>query len=255
MIQPLGPRLQVNQRRIRRTLVDTQTRHALKNDKFAQAAASSASWIGDHRSGVLRWVISAAAVVILAVAILVLWNSRSAAADLALGGAMDVYNTPLAQPGEPAQPNTYTTSQARATEANREFVAVAHDFSWLPQAAKAHYFAGITYEDLGQNGPAETELKIAADSWDRDLSNLAKLALAGLYHQTGRDSQAIDLYNELVAKPSITVSASVAQLSLADLYVAQGKQDQARALWAKIKDADKDGAAGSIASQKLTAKQ
>lgn len=234
--------------------MDTQTRHALKNDKFALAAASSANWIGDHRSGVLRWVIAGAAVLLLAVATLVLWNTRSAAADLALGGAMDVYTTPLALPGEPAAPNAYTTARARATEANREFVAVAHDFSLLPQAAKAHYFAGITYEDLGQNGPAETELKDAAGSWNRDLSNLAKLALAGLYHQTNRDSQAIDLYNELVAKPSVTVSASVAQLDLADLYVAEGKQDQARALWARIKDADKDGAAGSIASQKLTGK-
>jgi hypothetical protein len=53
----------------------------------------------------------------------------------------------------------------------------------------------------------------------------------------------------------VTVSASVAQLDLADLYVAQNKQDQARALWAKIKDSDKDGMAGSIASQKLTGKQ
>jgi hypothetical protein len=47
----------------------------------------------------------------------------------------------------------------------------------------------------------------------------------------------------------------VAQLDLADLYVAEGKQDQARALWAHIKDADKDGAAGSIAAQKLTPRQ
>jgi predicted negative regulator of RcsB-dependent stress response len=62
------------------------------------------------------------------------------------------------------------------------------------------------------------------------------------------------LYNALVAKPSETVSASVAQLDLADLYVTEGKQAQARAIWAKVKDADKDGAAGSIAAQKLAAK-
>jgi lipopolysaccharide biosynthesis regulator YciM len=92
-------------------------------------------------------------------------------------------------------------------------------------------------------------------SWDRNVSNLAKLALAGLYQQTARGAQAIDLYNALVAKPSVTVSTSVAQLDLADLYVAAGKKDQARALWAKVKDADKDGAAGSIAAQKLAAKQ
>jgi predicted negative regulator of RcsB-dependent stress response len=84
---------------------------------------------------------------------------------------------------------------------------------------------------------------------------LAKLALAGLYHQTARDAQAINLYNELAAKPSETVSAGVAQLDLADLYAAAGKQDMARALWAKVKDADKDGAAGSIAAQKLAPRQ
>jgi tetratricopeptide (TPR) repeat protein len=235
--------------------VDTQTRHALKKDKFALAAASSASWLGEHRSGVLRWVVSAVVALCLVIAVVVYWNVRTAAADLALGGAMDVYNAPLAQPGEPAQSGVYSTAEARSKEANRQFVAVAHDYSWLPAAAKAHYFAGVTYEDLGQNGPAETELKTAADSSNRNLANLAKLALAGLYHQTGRDSQAIDLLNALAAKPSETVSTSVAQLDLADLYAAEGKQEQARMLWAKVKDADKDGAAGSIANQKLTAKQ
>ena len=105
------------------------------------------------------------------------------------------------------------------------------------------------------NASAESELKAAAGSWNRDVANLAKLALAGLYHQTGRDAQAIDVYNELAAKPSETVSAVVAQLDLADLYAAQGKQDQARALWARVKDSDKEGAAGAIATQKLGAKQ
>jgi predicted negative regulator of RcsB-dependent stress response len=132
---------------------------------------------------------------------------------------------------------------------------VAAEYGLLPQGSKAHYFAGITDEELGQTGPAETELKAASGAWDRNLSNLAKLALAGLYHETNRDSQAIDIYNAVVAKPSETVPAAVAQLDLADLYAAEGKQDQARALWAKVKDADKDGAAGSIAAQKLGAQQ
>ena len=108
---------------------------------------------------------------------------------------------------------------------------------------------------MGKTGSAETDLKAAAGSWNRNTANLAKLALAQLYHQTGRDPQAISLYNELIAHPSVTVSAPVAQLDLADLYVAEGKQDQARLLWAKVKDADKDGMAATIASQKLTGKQ
>jgi lipopolysaccharide biosynthesis regulator YciM len=108
--------------------------------------------------------------------------------------------------------------------------------------------------ELGQNGPAETELKTAAGAWNANLANLAKLALAGLYHQTGRDSDAVSLYQELANKPSDTVSTNVAQLDLADLYSAEGKQDLARALWAKLKDSDKDGPAGAAASAKLGGK-
>jgi hypothetical protein len=234
--------------------MDTQTRHALKKDKFALAAATSASWVGEHRSGVLRWAAMAAAVLVVLVGGLVYWNVRSSAADTALGGAVDVYDTPLVQPGEPVDPYTYTTAAARSKEANREFLAVAHNFSWLPQAAKAHYFAGITDEELGQYGPAESELKIAAASWNGNLANLAKVALAGLYRQTSRDSEAVSIYQDLANHPSVTVSTNVAQLDLADLYAAEGKQDLARALWAKIKDADKDGPAGSMASEKLTGK-
>jgi tetratricopeptide (TPR) repeat protein len=231
--------------------VDTQTRHALKGDKFAQATKTSMSWLSGHRSGVVRWTISGAVVLVLALGALIFWNVRSASADAALGTAMDTYSAPLAEPGAPAENGIYATSSGRSKAANQQFVAAAQQYGWLPDGAKARYFAGVTYEELGQNGAAETELKAATGSWDHNLSNLAKLALAGLYHQTGRDAQAIDLYNAIISKPSVTVSAAVAQLNLADLYAATGKLDQARALWARVKDADKDGAAGSIAAQKL----
>jgi tetratricopeptide (TPR) repeat protein len=237
--------------------VDTQTRHALKKDSFAQATASSFSWLSGHRSGVLRWAIIVVLVILLGVGALVFWNVRSAAADVALGAAMDTYGSPLAPPGAPAENGVFANANDRSKAANAQFLTVAQQYGWLPEGAKAHYFAGITYQELGQNASAETELKKAADAWsfgDRNLSNLAKLALAGLYHQTARDSQAIDLYTALAAKPSETVSAGVAQLDLADLYAAAGKKDQARALWAKVKDADKDGAAGQIAAQKLASK-
>jgi predicted negative regulator of RcsB-dependent stress response len=195
--------------------------------------------------------------VVLALGIggIVFWNMRSAAADTALGAALDVYNAPLATPGAPPETGTYSTAADRSRAANKLFVAVVEKYGWLSEGAKAHYFAGITYRELGQTASAETDLKAAEGSWDRNLSNLAKVALAGVYHQTVRDPQAIDLYNQLIAKPSVTVPESEAQLDLANLYVDEGKKDQARALWAKVKDADKTGAAGTIASQKLTGKQ
>ena len=235
--------------------MDTQTRHALKGDKFAQATKTSVTWLSGHRTGVLRWTISIAVAVLLGVGLLVFWNVRAASAEAALGAAMDTYSAPLAEPGAPAQKGVYATSNERAKLANQQFKAVAQQYSWLPAGTKANYFAGVTDRDLGQTAAAETELKKATDSWDRNLSNLAKLALANLYQQTNRGAQAIELYNAIIAKPSDTVSAGVAQLGLADLYNASGKKDQARALWAKLKDSDKDGAAGSIAAQKLAGGQ
>jgi len=220
-----------------------------------QATASSVSWLSGHRSGVVRWAIIGVVVLAVVVGGLVFWNMKSAAADSALGTAMDTYDGPLAQPGAPAETGVYNNAKDRSKAANKQFETVAQQYGWLPEGAKAHYFVGITDQELGQTATAETELKIAADSWDRNLSNLAKLALAGIYHQTNRDAQAIDIYNALVTKPSATVSASVAKLDLADLYVAQGKQDQARKLWAEVKDSDKTGAAGQIASEKLNPKQ
>jgi tetratricopeptide (TPR) repeat protein len=235
--------------------VDTQTRHALKGDKFAQATKTSVTWLSGHRSNVMPWAISATAVLVLGVGLLVFWNMRESAAETALGAALDTYSAPLALPGGPVQKGEYATSTERSKAANQQFQAVADKYGWLPEGGKARYFTGVTAQELGQTAAAEADLKKVTGSWNRNLANLAKIALASIYHQTNRDQQAIDLYNEIIAKPSDTVTAGTAQLDLADLYAATGKQEQARALWAKLKDSDKDGAAGSIAAQKLSGKQ
>ncbi len=232
--------------------MDSQTRHALKQDKFVQATQSSAGWVSSHRTTVIRWSVAGVIVLALLITGIVILNQRSEAAATALGAAMDVYTAPLAQPGAPAQRGIYTSAAERSKAANQLFIQVASQFGWLPEGGKAHYFAGLTYEELGQNASAETELKAAAGAWDGNLASLARFALANFYHQSGREAQAIEIFNALIAKPTETVSAYTAQLALADLYATTGKKDLAKQLWAKVKDADKAGSAGSLAAQKLT---
>ncbi|MGA9070646.1 MAG: tetratricopeptide repeat protein [Terracidiphilus sp.] len=234
--------------------MDTNTRHSLKQNAIAQATANSMNWVSGHRSSVQRWTIIAVAVLAVGGALLGYSAWSSSNAKTALNAALDVYSAPLAAPGAPASDGSYATNADRAKAANQQFAAVADKYGWLAEGKKAHYFAGVTYEDLGNNSAAETELKSASSSWDKNLANLAKLALAGLYHQTNRDAQAIDLYTALAAKPSDTVPAAEAQLDLADLYAATGRQSDAKALWAKVKDDDKEGPAGSLAAQKLAGK-
>ncbi len=68
--------------------MDTQTRHALKKDKFAQAAADSASWLSGHRSGVLRWVVVGVVILVLGVGGLVFWTMRSSASPTPRSGLL-----------------------------------------------------------------------------------------------------------------------------------------------------------------------
>ena len=66
------------------------------------------------------------------------------------------------------------------------------------------------------------------------------------------EQQAIDLYNQVAAKPTETDSFGMAKLALAALYDSTGHADAAKKIYAELKDKDAKGAAGQIASEKLT---
>jgi tetratricopeptide (TPR) repeat protein len=184
---------------------------------------------------------------------MVIYNSRASQASVAFGAAMQAYQTPLAAPGQAVPPGvkTYASVAERAKAANDLFMGVADKYSMTPDGKVSRYFGGLTYMEDGQNGLAESTLKQVASGWNGDLAALAKLSLAQLYRQTGRDSQAIDLYNELTAKPTNTVPPGLAQLQLAELYESQNKPEMAKKIYAQLKDKDAKGPAGVLAAQKL----
>jgi hypothetical protein len=77
------------------------------------------------------------------------------------------------------------------------------------------------------------------------------LALANLYQQTNRSSQAVVLLQQLIAKPTNTVPADAAKLQLAALYE-KTNPAEANKLYAQLKSSK--SAAGQIAAQKLQQK-
>jgi tetratricopeptide (TPR) repeat protein len=233
--------------------VDQQTRQALKHDQFVDTTKHGLEWATENRRSVILTSSILLAVVVVAVCSAILYNSRANQASVAFGAAMQAYQTPLAAPGQAVPPGikTYATINDRAKAANDLFMGVADKYSMTPDGKVARYFGGLTYMEEGQNAPAESTLKQVAGGWNGDLAALAKLSLAQLYRQTGRDPQAIDLYNELTAKPTNTVPPGLAQLQLAELYESQNKPEMAKKVYAQLKDKDAKGPAGLLAAQKL----
>ncbi len=233
--------------------VDQQTKAALKQDNFIEATGTSIHWASENRRSVITTSVVLLAVILIAVASVTIYNRRSEAAATDFGAAMQAYQTPLAAPGQQVPPGTktYSSVNERAKAANDLFNHVADTYSMTPSGKLAKYFSGLTYMEEGQNKSAEDTLKSVAGGWNKDLAGLAKLSLAELYHQTGRDQLAIDTYNELAAKPTTTVPAGTAQLQIAALYESQNKPAEARKIYAQLSDKDAKGAAGVIAKQKL----
>lgn len=233
--------------------MDTQTRHALKQDALVDATRTSVDWFQDNRANVIRAGVALVVLLAIVIAGAIVYGKRSSAADLAFGEAMDTYNAPLTQPGQPPTPGqkTFDTAAQRAALANKQFVSVADQYGFFEAGKTARYFAGLTAIDLGQTGPAEGYLTKVADGHDSALASLAKLALANLYQQTNRSSQAVVLYNQLIAKPTNTVPADAAKLQLAELYE-KTNPAEANRIYAQLKS--QKTAAGQIATQKLQQK-
>ena len=88
--------------------------------------------------------------------------------------------------------------------------------------------------EQGQNALAESTLKEVASGWNSDLGALAKLSLAQLYRQTGRDPQAIDALatalngsDERVKADAIVALGKIADPRAVDPLVALGQKELA----------------------------
>lgn len=233
--------------------MDHQTKVALKQDQFVTTTSHGFEWASQNRRSVIVTAAIVFAVIVVLVIAGVIYSSRSNAASVAFGNAMQAYQTPIAVPGQPvpAGVQTYPTAAARAKAANALFLQTADKYGMTPDGKNALYFAGLTYIEAGENQQAEQTLKKVASSWDSNLAALAKLSLVGLYRTTGRYQDAIDLLNQLANKPTNTVPAGLAKLQLADLYESEGKTAEARNVYAKLKDSDPKGIAGAVAAEKL----
>lgn len=239
--------------------MDNATKRQLKKqDQFITLTEHGVDWAKENTKQAITIGVVVVALILLIVGGYTLFNQRTSAAANAFGDAMQTYQAPLASqaPNLPAGIKTFPDAKARAAAANAQFLAVADQYGMTQPGKMALYMAGVTYMDEGNNGAAEEALKKVAGGWSGDTAALGKSALAGLYQQTGRNSDAEKLLDELGKGNAATVPPFFAQIQLGDLYQSEGKTADAKRVWAQVKDKDKDpkgnpGPAAQVASERL----
>jgi lipopolysaccharide biosynthesis regulator YciM len=106
---------------------------------------------------------------------------------------------------------------------------------------------------MGDNATAERELQQVASYRNAEVSSLGKFALASVYRNTNRDKQAIDLYKQIIAKPTATVGKVMAQMELAATYQSANMPLEAKRIYEQIQKENPASEAAQMASAKLQA--
>jgi len=218
------------------------------------AAEKTADWTVEHRSTLTIAVIVA---VVLIGGVIGGWyylNAQDEKASLELSAAVRTMDTQLRPAGTPEQPDfpTFTSVKERAEAARKQFQAIADKYPHTRTADVAHYFLGVTAQTLSDNATAEKNFKEVISAGNREVSSTAKDALAALYGQTNRTKDAAALYQELINKPTVSVSKVTAQLQLAELYQNSNQPLDAKRIYEQIKKENPANEAGDIAGQRLT---
>jgi len=237
--------------------VRTETRHQLKQDRFSQAtidvAEKTVHWSAEHQ---YRLIVGGALLLLAVGAGLggrYYLGERDQSASLALTQAVRTMNTPVRPANMPPDPEvtTFASNQERATAAHKQFQEIINKYPFTKASDFSHYFMGLNSSELGDNAAAERELQKVASYRDADLSSMGKLALASLYRSTNRATQAIDLYKQLIAKPSTTVSKVTAQMELAETYQTANQPLEAKRTYQEIQRENPSTEIAQMALQKM----
>ena len=236
-----------------------ETRHQLKQDRFSkvtfEAAESAAHWSVEHQSKLIAAVIAVIVIGGIAFGGWYYISSQDEKASAEFSTAVRTWETPLRPAGVPPQPgsDSFASAQERATAARKQFQAIVDKYPRTHTADMARYFVGLTSAQLGDNAAAERSLQEAAHSSNADLAALGKFALASVYRGENKDAQAIDLYKQLIDKPTLVVSKATAQLELASFYESRQKPDEAKKIYDQVAKENPSTEAASLAQRRIAA--
>ena len=228
-----------------------ETRHQLKQDAFSRvtldAAEKTADWTVAHRTTLIVSVVAVAVVLAAVHRRMVLPERAGRKSQLRTLAGGPHHGHATASRGQRPRSRTSPASlppKSAPKPPRKQFQAIVDKYPHTRTADMAHYFLGVTAANLSDNAAAERNFKQVISSGNREVAAVAKSALASLYGQTNRTKEAVALYQELINKPTASVSKVTAQLQLAELYQNSNQPLDAKRIYEQVKKENPGGEVG-----------
>jgi predicted negative regulator of RcsB-dependent stress response len=225
------------------------SRKDLKKDEVRETFAHGAEAVLSHQQ-LTTYLLIAAVVVALGVFGWRTYSQRQTVkAFAAFDDAMKVFQAPLGAPPTPGEVS-YTDPTKKFTDAQQKFSGVASKYPRTHAGELARYYAALSLEKLNKNDDAKKMLQGLVSSSDEDVAAMAKFELAGLDDQMNQGDEAVKLYQELIAKPTVLVPKPIVMLALAGHYRPTNPSEAAK-LYGQIKSDYPDTPIAEQADQAL----
>jgi hypothetical protein len=207
------------------------------NNPLQQEVGNRLEEVGKSFEGKGRTILyglAALAVLVVLVLVFMNWSRRSnAAAQTALGKAIETSQAQISETGTPAgsTQKTYKTEKERAEAAIAEFQAVAEKFGGAV-ADKAKYFIAVNRLTLDRSaGIAELETLAGSGG---EVGSLSKFALAQTRTEGDRLDEAVTLYQEILALGDPVLAKDTINFEIAKIYEKQDKKQEAADIYFNI---------------------
>jgi predicted negative regulator of RcsB-dependent stress response len=203
------------------------SRKELKKDEIRETLEHGAEAVLSHQK-ILGIVIT---VVVFALVAVFGWrfysDRQTSKASVAFADAIKVFQARIRAPGEAADPTepTYLDEKNKFEDALKKFDAVAHDYPRTRPGQTALYYSALCREHLGNYNQAAEALQKLTNSSDDEFAALARFQLAGVEVHQGKTGDAVQLYRQLAAKPTIMVPKPLVLLSLGDALTKSNPQE------------------------------